>query len=95
MNYSIVFAFLVVILAVDFGYGIPTEINDKTSSLVINNGVTITGLEYRGDHPLNPFTNLEKDAKCSGYCACSGNNCYCSCYGCTNSQCIGGCLAAC
>lgn len=95
MKISIVFLLVVAIIAVVSGSSISSEDIKPTSSIVINNGVTITGLDYKPDHPPHPFSNFERDAKCSGSCVCSGNKCSCSCYNCTNSQCLGGCIVTC
>ena len=95
MRISIFLTICLIIASIEYGYGIPAETSEKTSSIVINNGVTINGLAFKEDHPLIPFTNSGRDAKCNGSCVCSGNKCNCSCYSCTNNQCIAGCVAAC
>lgn len=93
MKCQIILAIFAMVLSVGFGYTL--EEDRKTSSIVINNGVKITGLDYRPEHPIHPFTNFERDAKCSGSCVCSGSSCDCSCSGCTFDQCLNGCLLAC
>ena len=95
MKFLTIFLLFTVVLTVDFVFGYPSEDVKKTSSIIIDNGVTITGLDYRPDHPPHPFSNFGKDAKCNGYCVCYGNNCNCSCYGCSLGECVLGCTVAC
>jgi len=95
MKISIILCVFAIIFASDYAYGNPTGSSEKTSTIEINNGITIDGLPFKEDHPLISFGNSEKNAKCSGYCVCQGTKCKCSCSGCSLGQCVGGCLAAC
>lgn len=93
MKFSILISLFVVILAIDISTGFPSQETKKTSSIVIDNGVTINGLDYIPEHPLRAFPFFERDTKCSGSCTCSGNKCSCSCSNCSNSLCLNGCIA--
>ena len=96
MKVSIIFAIFAILVTLNFSYGVPVKTTENKSSITINNGVVLSGLELKSDHPAYPFTNFERDAKCYGSCTCYGSNCFCSCYSCLfDSQCIAGCLSIC
>lgn len=95
MKFSIVFAVFAVIFAIGFVNGFPSENTKKTSSIVINDEITISGLDYRPEHPLAFFPAFQRDPRCTGQCSCIGTSCKCSCSGCTLDQCIIGCTLAC
>lgn len=93
MKFFFIFAIYAIMVSFEFAQGLPSE--ERTSSILMNNGVVLSGLEWKESHPLINFSKFERDSRCSGVCACTNGSCDCNCYSCTISQCVAGCLVAC